>query len=54
MTSDANDILSLEDFYSTDAEVLRLKYDQLEKLIGRSHHSPSEGDDCEAQRMCLS
>jgi hypothetical protein len=42
------DLLSLAEFYSADAETLRLKYNQVEKLIGLGHHSPSEGDYCEA------
>lgn len=45
---DNADQLSLADFYSADAEVLRAKYKQIEHLIGLSHHSASEGTYCEA------
>lgn len=41
------DHLSLEEFYSADAEELRIKYRQIEHLIGLSHHSSSEGSYCE-------
>ena len=39
--------LNLAEFYSGDSEVFRAKYKQLEHLIGRGHHGPSEGDYCE-------
>jgi hypothetical protein len=42
------DLLSLAEFYSAEADVLRIKYKQIEHLIGLSHHSPSEGTYCEA------
>jgi len=45
-TSDAKQV-SLAEFYSADAEVFQAKYKQLEHLIGRGHHGPSEGDYCE-------
>ena len=48
METDKSDLLSLAEFYSADAETLRLKYKQVEKLIGLRHHSTSEGDYCEA------
>ena len=42
-----NHLLSLADYYSADAETLLIKYRQIEQLIGRSHHSVSEGSYCE-------
>jgi hypothetical protein len=48
LETDTTDILSLAEFYSSDAELLRLKYKQVENLIGLGHHSSSEGDYCEA------
>ncbi len=42
------ELLDLAEFYSADAETLQIKYRQIEKLIGRSHHAASEGDYCEA------
>jgi hypothetical protein len=42
-----NDRVSLADFYSADAEALRIKFRQIEQLIGLSHHSTSEGTYCE-------
>ena len=41
------DPLSLAEFYSAEADALRIKYKQIEHLIGLSHHSPSEGTYCE-------
>ena len=41
------DLLSLAQFYSAEADALRIKYKQIEHLIGLSHHSPSEGIYCE-------
>jgi hypothetical protein len=41
------DRVNLADFYSADAEALRVKYRQIEQLIGLSHHSGSEGTYCE-------
>lgn len=48
MEPDTTDLLSLAEFYSADAETLRLKYSQIEALVGLGHHSPSEGDYCES------
>jgi hypothetical protein len=42
------DPLSLAEFYSAEADALRIKYKQIEHLIGLSHHSASEGTYCEA------
>lgn len=37
----------LAHFHSVEAETLRLRYRQVEDLIGAGHHSASEGDYCE-------
>jgi hypothetical protein len=47
-TMDQNNLVSPTDFYSADAEALRIRYKQIEHLIGLSHHSASEGTYCEA------
>jgi hypothetical protein len=44
---DESDHLGLAPFYSADAEALRIKFKQIEHLIGLSHHSVSEGTYCE-------
>lgn len=48
MEADKTDLLSLAEFYSADAETLRIKYKQVEALMGLGHHSQSEGSHCEA------
>jgi hypothetical protein len=43
----ADPLFPLVEFHSNEWQAMLLRYQQIEKLIGKSHHASSEGDYCE-------